>query len=490
MTNIWLALLAAWIISAILELAAGRYQNKASALAAQILSMISAGILFGLELNLLAFLFLAIAIYRAINLMRILAARLEPHNLRRVSARASAVLLLGQLATLALAYFWPTSFASRDWLELFAASQLLVAAVFVASFLNQLAKSKFSASDQHLAGRDLPTLTVAIPAKNETSDLEQCLESLLANDYPKLEVLVLDDSAGSKTGQIINALAHDGVRFILGQEPDERWLAKNLAYDRLASEANGELVLFCGVDVRFGPNSLRSLVENLIASNNEMISVMPLNRRNYKSLIIQPMRYFWELARPRLGTSSPVLSTCWLIRKNALDEVGGFKAVASEIVPERYFAGNASVSGRYAFYRSSGLLGVASAKSPFEQRATAIRTRYPLLHKRLASAAGISLFSLAWLIGPLALVIILPFYGWSLAGEVLAAASVLVWLTMYGAIIRAQFGASVWLAPSFYLAALADIYLVNLSLIKYEFGQVIWKGRDAARQVMGLDSSR
>lgn len=491
--ELWLALAVVWLASAFLELTAGRSParqfGRLAAYIGQACSAASAGILLALNVNLLAVLFLILALYREVNLFRILAARLERHNLRQVSTRTSWVLLAAELAVLALAYYWPKSLTASLWLELLSASQLVVAIIFASNFRVQLRRAKFIASNKHLSQRELPTLTVAIPAKDETSDLEECLASLLANDYPKLEVLVLDDSAGGKTGEIIRALAHDGVRFILGEKPTSRWLAKNLAYDRLAEEANGELILFCGVDVRFGPNSLRSLVDKLVADGDEMISVMPLNRRNYHSLIIQPMRYFWELARPRFGASYPVLSTCWLVRKDLLAKAGGFKAIASEIVPERFFAKLAAKDGKYSFIRSEKMLALASAKSSAEQRATAIRTRYPLLHRHLASVAGASLFTFTWLVVPFALIIVLPFYGWSLGGEIFAVVASVLWLVIYGAIIKLQFGVSPLAAPAFLLAALADIALANYSLAKYEFGQVLWKGRDAARPVMGLSSN-
>jgi len=73
-----------------------------------------------------------------------------------------------------------------------------------------------------------------------------------SHDYPKLEIIVLDDCSQNKhTPEIIRSFAHDGVRFIQGEHPKPTWLAKNQAYDRLAQESSGEFILFCGVDVRF-----------------------------------------------------------------------------------------------------------------------------------------------------------------------------------------------------------------------------------------------
>lgn len=491
--SIWILLIVAWLISGLLELAASYKAtgalSKLAAMLALALNAISTGMMIGKGFNLLAILFLALAFYRLVNIARIFAGRLEKHNLRRASVRAALALLLAQLAIIAASYYWPSFFTSRRWLLVLAASQLVVALAFLASLVRQIKNTRFSRNSLRIGDHDLPTLTVAIPAKNETSDLEDCLGSLLASDYPKLEVLVLDDSAGSKTGEIIRALAHDGVRFILGDDPGNSWLAKNLAYDRLAREANGEIVLFCGVDVRFGRSSLRSLVLEMLARKKLMMSVMPQNRERLS--LTQPMRYFWELARPRFGASRPVLSTCWLAQRDFLLKAGGLASVKREIIPERHFASLASANNdRYEFVRAGGPLELNSVKSVGEQRATAIRTRYPLLHRRLASVAGVSLFEAGWLLAPLALIIILPFYGWSLAAEALSALAVIIWLIVYAVIIRISFGARALLAPLFWLAVLTDVLFVNLSLIKYEFGKVLWKGRNVAVPAGSLQHDR
>ena len=47
---------------------------------------------------------------------------------------------------------------------------------------------RITSSDQ------LPSVSVCIPARNETHAMSECLESVLASDYPKLEAIVLDDT--------------------------------------------------------------------------------------------------------------------------------------------------------------------------------------------------------------------------------------------------------------------------------------------------------
>jgi len=71
----------------------------------------------------------------------------------------------------------------------------------------------------HIALKDLPTVSVCIPARNENAALADYITAALASDYPKLEVLVLDDCSQDDTSEVIRSFAHQGVRFVQGSAP-------------------------------------------------------------------------------------------------------------------------------------------------------------------------------------------------------------------------------------------------------------------------------
>ena len=53
---------------------------------------------------------------------------------------------------------------------------------------------------------DWPTLSLVVPARNEETNIETCLTSLLAQDYPRLEVIVVNDRSTDATGRIIRGI--------------------------------------------------------------------------------------------------------------------------------------------------------------------------------------------------------------------------------------------------------------------------------------------
>jgi hypothetical protein len=340
------------------------------------------------------------------------------------------------------------------------------------------------------ADKELPAISVCIPARNETEDLEACLESLVLSDYPKLEILVLDDcSQNHRTPEIIRAFAASGVRFIDGQAPPERWLAKNYAYKQLADEANGEVLLFCGVDTRFQPGSLRRMLVLMLTRQKSMVSFVPKNvrpnLRNLAAYVIQPSRYAWELSLPRkLLKRPPVLSTCWLVSSELLKTAGGFEAVTRSSSPESHFAlAAAKTNDGYSFLQSDESTGLLSAKTLSEQLSTAIRTRYPQTHKR-PEIVGLLTLTEILLVAPFVLVFVYAFTGyWLLAALTGVTCILLSWFyaAITGLTYRHFLLRGLWLLP---FAFLYDLGLLNYSMWQYEFGEVIWKGRNVCIPVM------
>lgn len=475
--------LACTLVGFFASLLAGQRVAKVLAALAMMSISIVAGVLLGFHIGIFSLLFLVLSFYFALTCLQIIGGRLL---VRSRFLKSFAVIGSAQLICILIIYLLDrTGFGLSFWLVALAAGQILVALLIAKRFSSSLGQSAFKPAKEHLSEAKLPTLTVAIPAKDESSELLTCLESVVSNDYLKLEVLVLDDAAGSKTGEVIRAFAHDGVRFVLGEQPDNHWLAKNFAYERLAKEANGELILFCGVDVRFGPDALTQMVRYLLSNKLEMLNILPTNLKQPGSLSIQPMRYLFELARPWNKKRQPVLSTCWLIRREFFMNSGGMGGVRAEVVPERHFAKRATGLGAYSFVRADEQLKVMSSKPRADQAATTVRTRYPLLGKKPLRVMHYSLFIIAFGLGPYLLFLASIFVTFNLVSAVLSLMAIIISMSIYGILLKKVFATEkLWLGFLIAPALLRDLWLSNLSMCKYEFGHVFWKGRDTTLPVM------
>jgi glycosyltransferase involved in cell wall biosynthesis len=438
-------------------------------------------------------LLVSLNIYRAINLIRIVVARMHEQYLRRATRLTSWMLILWQAILLGI---WQLTriyeiHSEACWIIL-SAVQLALAVILLASILRHRRTTRMPEVKEQLTDSELPTLTVAIPARNETDMLEECLTELVSSNYPKLEIRVLDDcSQNKRTPEIIKSFAQSGVRFIAGEVATDDWLAKNLAYQKLFDNASGELILFCGVDVRFKPNSLRQLVGVLLQKNKSMISVMPDNDepkpwRENESLMLQPVRYAWELGLPRrMFNRPPVLSSCWLIRHKVLASAGGFAGVSRSIVPESYFARVAAVHDGYSFLQSDETTEISSVKRSSEQFSTAVRTRYPQLHRRPELVSILAMIEFVGLVLPFGMFLTALVAGDHLSIVLFSGAACLLLIWFYAEVVRMTYRTflvqSLFLFP---LAVMFDILLLFYSMYKYEFSEVIWKGRNVCVPVM------
>ncbi|NBW28988.1 glycosyltransferase family 2 protein [bacterium] len=258
--------------------------------------------------------------------------------------------------------------------------------IAVRTYRSKLLISKFN-NDKNLDYKNLPTISVLVPARNETNDLLRCLDSIARSDYPKMEVIVLDDcSTELKTPQIIGDFAQQGMKFIAGSEPEKEWTAKNWAYQQLVEASSGEYLIFLGVDVIVKPDSFTKLISTISSQKKKMISLIPINV--FKNFDIgyylnQPMRYLIELILPNsIIKSAPAISTLWAIDRKAFNKLGGMKSVERTVMPEKYFARELSKENSYLFAASDKTLGIYSDKSRADQKDTSIRLTYPTLRKR------------------------------------------------------------------------------------------------------------
>lgn len=476
-----LSLIASSLLSELLAIVTHGFWRRLLAAGGVLLHFVVVGTLLATGEFLPGSLLLFIGMFRFINALRLARPQMHEKALRKRSLRTWLFLL--PLTLLGLV----------DWQFSLDATML---GLTIASFLASLALllsvvisyRKYRMTDNSEFAKK-PTVSLCIPARNETQDLPGCIEAALASSYSKLEIIVLDDCSHDKTPEIIKHYAHQGVRFVRGQEPGDKWLAKNAAYDKLLDEATGETVLFIGVDVRLGKQTITTLVEQL--GDNSMISVLPRRSLDSESsFFIQPLRYWWELGLWRFrGSHPPVLSTCWMARAEFLRRNGGFEAYRRSIKPEAQIARQARNKKAYQFVIANDELGITSQKSPQDQLDTALRVRYPQLRRR--PEAVLVLIVILSVLGIVPIVTLI--YSLSsayLLSSLLSGVSI-VFLAFANMVLsrlalRKLWGLALFTAPAL---SVIDGYIAIRSMIAYETGVVIWKDRNICLPMLQVEKS-
>jgi chlorobactene glucosyltransferase len=199
--------------------------------------------------------------------------------------------------------------------------------------------------DQYPLAKKFPRVSVLVPARNEVRNIEDCVSSLLAQDYPDFEVIVLDDQSTDETPRLLRRLEQTEPRLqvLTGTPRPEGWLGKHWACHQLDRAATGELILFTDADTRHTPDMLRASVSAMLAERADLVTAFPreevltLGERLLVPVIgfgiftFIPIRLVQKLRLPALSVT---IGQFMLFRREAYDRVGGYEAVRSEIVDD------------------------------------------------------------------------------------------------------------------------------------------------------------
>ena len=107
-----------------------------------------------------------------------------------------------------------------------------------------------------------PKVSVCIPARDEEGNIGAAVRSVLAEGYPNLELIVLDDGSSDATAEEAAEAAGGDERFrlIRGSDLPRGWAGKPWACQRAGSEASGDYILFVDADVQLNPGVISASV--------------------------------------------------------------------------------------------------------------------------------------------------------------------------------------------------------------------------------------
>jgi succinoglycan biosynthesis protein ExoA len=107
----------------------------------------------------------------------------------------------------------------------------------------------------------LPFVSIAMPSYNEELYIEDCLRSLLDQDYPadRMEILVADGGSQDKTREIVDRLAKEDRRIRLLDNSKHR--IQSYAMNLAIKESKGEFLLVTDVHAEYALNYVSKLIE-------------------------------------------------------------------------------------------------------------------------------------------------------------------------------------------------------------------------------------
>jgi hypothetical protein len=179
-----------------------------------------------------------------------------------------------------------------------------------------------------------PKLAVLFSARDEARGVEQATRSLLAQDYPQLRVVAVDDRSADGTGAILDALASESSRLRVEhvRELPVGWLGKNHALHAAAAASDADWLLLTDADVVFAPLALRRAVAEAVRSGADHVTVIPQvptqgpGERLFMAMFLLMFSFHappWKVEDRRSGAHLGI-GAFNLVRAAAFRAVGGF----------------------------------------------------------------------------------------------------------------------------------------------------------------------
>jgi glycosyltransferase involved in cell wall biosynthesis len=183
-----------------------------------------------------------------------------------------------------------------------------------------------------------PRLSVVVPARDEGTTIGRALESLLAQNYPDLEVIAVDDRSSDATGDVLRAVAANDPRLLVLRVDDlpAGWLGKNHALWRGADRATGEWLLFTDADVVFARGALGRAIAYASAEGLDHLTLAPhlaargLLLRAFVAFFGYAFVALWGayLANDPKSKRGVGIGAFNLVRRSAYERIGTMRALS------------------------------------------------------------------------------------------------------------------------------------------------------------------
>jgi len=138
-----------------------------------------------------------------------------------------------------------------------------------------------------------PLISVMVAAKDEENCIEQCIRSMLNQDYPNFEMIVCNDRSDDNTAAIVEKIAAEDprLRLVNIENLPEGWCGKNNAMQTGIAQSKGEWICMIDADCRQTSNRTLSVaIQHARENDIDLFSILPdLEMKGFWEKVIQPV---------------------------------------------------------------------------------------------------------------------------------------------------------------------------------------------------------
>ena len=192
-----------------------------------------------------------------------------------------------------------------------------------------------------------PLVSLIVPFRNEEANLPNLFSSLMQQNYPNFEIVLVDDQSTDNSPQIANNFAdkYDKCKVVSVKEKPQGWTGKTWACQEGFKNSSGEWLLFTDADVEFEKSIIARALHFALSNKIEVLTLMP--RILCKSLwakLIQPIFIHLLLVlysplrvNDQKDPFAYVFGSFFLVQRRKYVEIGGHEAVRKSLIEDRAF---------------------------------------------------------------------------------------------------------------------------------------------------------
>jgi hopene-associated glycosyltransferase HpnB len=340
-----------------------------------------------------------------------------------------------------------------------------------------------------------PRVVAIVPARNEAKTIVAAVNSLAVQNYAgEFSIIVVDDHSEDRTAALaLSAAAESGAadRVLMHQVAalPNGWTGKLWALNEgvaRAAETEAAFYWFTDADVTHAPDTLRRLVSRAEKGKLDLGSLMVLLRAESAAerLLIPAFLYFFLKLYPPRWTADATARTagaaggCVLLRREALERMGGLAAIRGEVIDDCALAGAVKRGGRRIWMGvTRASVSLRSYGSVGEIRDVIARTAFTQLRHSGLLLLGTLLVMMLTYVAPVVLIFTSSLFA--------TACGAIAWVLMTVSFIPTlwHFRRSRYWGPLLPVAALFYSYATCISALRYWGGRGgQWKGRTQAQR--------
>ncbi len=344
---------------------------------------------------------------------------------------------------------------------------------------------------------EFPRVSVIVSARNEERNIRRCIESLLKQDYPNLEIIAVNDRSTDRTGEILKEFAKNSggkLKVIEIDDLPSGWFGKHHAMHQASMVANGEYLLFTDADCIFiCPSTITAAVLYSVQNGIDLLSVFPrLDLDTFWEKLIQPMcsiiLMIWfrpERANSKRRKTAYANGAFMLFSRKAYDKVGGHQAVRDKICEDMALAKRVKEGGfrlyvihnrdlyRTKMYETLKDTIVGWSRIFFGSFDSLVKVILAILLLTVMSLLPYVILLIVFIKGCVS--------GWILPHSVstIGVWSILVIVAQISVVIRfcPLFGVSWYYGFLYPLAAFFAFLVLGNTILRFLVGKVEWKGK-------------